>query len=239
MDCMGVLNDIFSLFVPDICPLCGKPKQSGEGAVCIGCQWDMPLTGYQMLADNPLAEKLWGLADVENACALMFFEHDGGMRNAVHGFKYGGRWSVARDLGVWMGRLLASSPLYNGVDMVVPVPLHPLRLLSRGYNQSRFLAQGVASAMEAELCTSLLRRVKHNDSQTTIAGARRWENVEGIFVVRHPERLSGRHVLIVDDVFTTGATVCSCAEAIRRASADCRISIAALTVSRRRIGIKD
>jgi len=236
---MGILSDLFSLFAPDICPLCGNPKNDGEGPVCIKCQWDMPLTGYQNQADNPVAEKLWGLADVENACAVMFFEHDGGMRNAVHGFKYGGRWNTARDLGVWMGRLLSSSPLYRGIDTVVPVPLHPLRLLSRGYNQSRLLAQGVASAMDAELCASLLKRVRHNDSQTTTAGARRWENVEGIFKVRHPEKLAGRSILIVDDVFTTGATACSCAETIRRACCDCKISIAALTVSRRQIGIRD
>ncbi len=236
---MSILADLFSLFVPDVCPVCGRPKQHGEGAVCIRCQWDMPLTGYQNEADNPVAEKLWGLADVQNACAVMFFEHEGGLRDAVHSFKYGGRWNTARQMGLWMGRLLADSPLYNTVDTIVPVPLHPLRLLRRGYNQSALIAEGVSRGMGAELCTSILRRTKHNDSQTGIRGHDRWENVEGIFKVRRPERFAGRHVLIVDDVFTTGATVCSCAEAIRHACGDCRISIATLAVSRSQVGIKD
>lgn len=236
---MSVWGDLFSLFIPDVCPVCGRPKREGEGVVCIACQWDMPLTGYENTADNPVAEKLWGLADVRNACALMFFEHDGGLRDAVHGFKYSGRWKTARELGVWMGRLLASSPLYNSVDMIVPVPLHPLRLLARGYNQSELIAEGVARGMGVELCTSVLRRIKHNDSQTTVHGHGRWDNVEGIFRVRRPERLTGRHVLVVDDVFTTGATVCSCAEAIRHACEDCRISIATLAVSRSQIGVRD
>lgn len=236
---MSILGDLFALFVPDVCPVCGRPKQEGEGVFCVACQWDMPLTGYQDVADNPVAEKLWGLADVRNACAVMFFEHEGGLRDAVHGFKYGSRWTVARELGLWMGRLLASSPLYGSVDTVVPVPLHPLRLLARGYNQSELLAEGVAQGMNAELCTSALHRVRHNDSQTGMHGNERWDNVEGIFSVRRPQRLSGRHVLIVDDVFTTGATVCSCAEAIRHACGDCRISVATLAVSRSQAGIRD
>lgn len=236
---MSVFDDLVSLFLPDVCPVCGRPKNAGEGVVCTRCQWDMPLTGYQNRADNPVAEKLWGLADVENACSVMFFEHGGGFRDAAHAFKYRGRWTLARDLGIWMGRLLAASPLYCGVDTVVPVPLHPLRLLGRGYNQSRFIAEGVARSLGARVNASSVRRIRHNDSQTGFDSNGRWVNVEGIFAVRHPEKLAGHHLLIVDDIFTSGATVCSCAEAIRKACADCRISVATLMVSSRHAGIKE
>ncbi len=234
------LKDIASLFFPPVCPACGRVMEARTGVLCTACQWEMPLTGYEREADNPVARRFWGLVPVRNATAFLWFTDRSGFRRVVHTFKYGGRWSLARDMGRWFGRALADTDAYAGVDAIVPVPLHPLKVLKRGYNQSEYIARGMGLSMEVPLeVRSVVRRV-NNPSQTQTATHReRWENVEGIFAVRRPEQLRGRHILLVDDVMTTGATIGSCAEAIYRAVPDVRISIAVLYASKQGLGIKE
>ncbi len=212
----------------------------GSGFVCVRCQLDMPLTEFELHADNPVATRFWGLVPVVNATALLWFVGEGGFRRVVHGFKYHGLWAVARDMGRWFGRVLGESDLYSGVDLIVPVPLHPLKKLRRGYNQSELIARGMGREMACRVETGAVVRRVNNPSQTLTSGVdERWENVEGIFAVRRPERLAGRHILLVDDVLTTGATIGSCAEAITRAVPSCRISIAVLYASKKGLGIKE
>jgi ComF family protein len=212
----------------------------GAGFLCTACQWEMPLTGYEEMADNPVARRFWGLVPVRSATAFLWFTDGSGFRRVVHSFKYGGRWSLARDLGQWFGRVLADTDAYAGVDAIVPVPLHFRKVLKRGYNQSEYIAQGMSRSMSVPVETRAVVRLINNPSQTTTAAHHeRWENVEGIFAVRRPERLAGRHILLVDDVMTTGATIGSCAEAIARAVPDCRISIAVLYASKQGLGIKE
>ena len=233
-------KDIASLFFPHICPACGRVMPDGAGFLCTACQWEMPLTGYEQMADNPVARRFWGLVPVRNATAFLWFTDGSGFRRVVHSFKYGGRWSLARDMGRWFGRVLADTDPYAGVDLIVPVPLHFRKVLRRGYNQSEYIARGMSRSMEIPVETRAVVRRINNPSQTlTSTHSERWENVEGIFAVRRPERLAGRHILLVDDVMTTGATIGSCAEAIVQAVPDVRISIAVLYASKQGLGIKE
>lgn len=143
-------------------------------------------------------------------------------------------------MGRQYGAELKSGGLYDDVDAVVPVPLHYRKLLHRGYNQSTYIARGIASELGVKADTGLLRRRRNNPSQARKMHAERWDNVEDLFAVRRSaERLRGRHILLVDDVFTTGATVVACIEALHRAMPECRISVAALAVSRRGLGLRD
>lgn len=234
------LKDIVSLFFPPVCPACGRVMQTGAGILCTACQLDIPLTGYETMADNPVARRFWGLAPLENATAFIWFIDGGGFRRVVHSFKYSGRWALARDMGRWFGRVLADTDAYAGVDTIVPVPLHPLKVLKRGYNQSEYIALGMSRSMDVPVeSRAVVRRINNRSQTATASSSERWENVEGIFAVRRPQRLSGRHILLVDDVLTTGATIGSCAEAIARAVPDCRISIATLYASRLGLGIKE
>jgi ComF family protein len=236
----GVLTDIASLLFPRICPVCGVAMSPDAGLMCTSCQWEMPLTGYERMADNPVARRFWGLVPVRDATALLWFADGSGYRRMLHSFKYSGRWSLARDLGRWFGRVLADTDAYAGVDRIVPVPLHFTKVLSRGYNQSEYIARGMSRAMGVPVETRAVVRRVGNPSQTRMATYHeRWENVDGIFAVRRPEHLAGSHILLVDDVLTTGATIGSCADAIVRAVPDCRISIAVLYASRQGLGIKD
>ncbi len=125
--------------------------------------------------------------------------------------------------------------MYQDIDLVIPIPLHPSRQLRRRYNQSEKIAAGIARALGAKTSNSALRRVRHNPSQVTRQRLERWDNVQNIFAVAHPEQLEGKRLLLVDDVFTTGATITSCIETIERSVKHCRISVATLAVSRKEI----
>lgn len=154
----------------------------------------------------------------------------------IHAFKYHGRWRLALEMGTWYGACLADAGAFADADALVPVPLHWIRRLGRGYNQSEYLAAGLARALDKPVWTGILRRRRSNPSQTGARTPDRWSNVQDLFALRRPERLAGRHILLVDDVFTTGATLVSCAEAILAAVPDCRISMATLAVSARSLG---
>lgn len=227
------LRGVRELLYPPQCPVCGGPLVRGSRTVCTACRYDAPLTGFCYRASNPVQRRLSEVVPLEQASAFLLYVEGSRWREAIHRFKYGGQWRLARELGVWYGASMAESGLYGGVERVVPVPLHPLKRLRRGYNQAEYLAEGIAAQLGAEVERGCLRRVRNNPSQTRRTAAERWTNAEGIFAVRHPERLAGRHVLLVDDVLTTGATLLSAAETLLRACPDCRLSVAALAVTDR------
>lgn len=228
------IADIISLFVPPLCPVCGAILLEGESCVCTRCKLTAPLTGYAHDVDNSLYRTFWGIVPIERASALLYFpSHESGWRRAIHDFKYRGYWRVARDFGEWMGHDLLSSEVFLGVDVVVPIPLHPFKKLRRGYNQSDYIGEGLTRVLGVPLSVGNVVRTRHNPSQALTRGSKRWDNVRDIFAVRHPEKLAGKHILLVDDVFTTGATIQSCAMAILRSVPDVRISIATLATAHR------
>jgi ComF family protein len=225
------LQSLSHLFIPRECAVCGRVLVEGEYLFCTACRWNMPLTNTWNASDNPIREKLHTLFMAEQASALFYYQKRSGYDNLVHRFKYSGKASLAYALGRWFGRELRQSGLYGDVDLIVPVPLHPLRRMKRGYNQSECVARGIGKSLGKPVTTSNLIRKVHNRSQTRHDSADRWENVAGIFAVRDPEAFRGKHILLVDDVLTTGATLDSCAETIRTTAGACRISVTALAAS--------
>ncbi len=221
------------LFFPDVCPACGGPVGEGSKVVCTLCHLDAPLTFYAGSEENPVRELLSAHIPVVHASAFMFYTEHSRFRRLIYGFKYGGGWRLALQTGEWYGRQLAEGGLYGDVDVVMPIPLHPGRLLSRGYNQAAYLAAGISRALGKGTDVRSVRRTRNNPRQALTGSAGRWANVDGIFAVRNPRALEGRHILLVDDVLTTGATAVSCAEAILRAVPSARISVAALAVSKK------
>lgn len=234
---MNPFRDIASLFFPPVCPVCGEIMGDGMSIVCNRCRWDAPLTNYWTQLDNPVARKFWGLLPVYTASSFLFFVHGNGFRSLIHDFKYRGRWRLAVQMGEWYGGELSRSGLYDGVDVVIPVPLHLRKRIKRGYNQSEYIARGIASQLNVPVDSTSIVRRRHNLSQTQKPHRERWGNVEDIFGVRNGGKLSGKHILLVDDVLTTGATVASCTEAIVKGTEDCRVSIATLAVSKHDIEV--
>ena len=240
---MSILNDLVrdvaSLLFPPRCAVCGEPLARGERTVCTLCRATAPLTGYWREADNPVVRRCWGMVPVCQASGFLFFVRASGWRRLIHGFKYRGAWRTAREIGAWYGRYLRESGLYDDVEVVVPLPLHPFKRCRRGYNQSEYIAEGIAAQLGVEVDRRSVSRVRNTASQALKPRRERAGNVEDAFAVRRPERLAGRHVLLVDDVMTTGSTLLSCASAILRDAPGCRISIAALAVSQRELGVKE
>ena len=210
----SLLRDVAALFFPPRCPVCGRMLAQGEHTVCTLCRATAPLTG------------------------LLYYVHGSGWRELIRGFKYRGAWRTARAMGEWYGRCLKESGLYDDVEVVVPLPLHPVKRCRRGYNQSEYIAEGIAAQLGVEVDRRSVRRKRNTESQALKARRDRARNVEDAFAVGRPGRLAGRHVLLVDDVFTTGSTMLSCAGEILRSAPGCRISIAALAVSRHALGEK-
>ncbi|MDE6139377.1 MAG: ComF family protein [Alistipes sp.] len=234
-----ILLSIVSLVRPRRCAVCGGDLPRGVDFLCTMCRYKAPLTGYWREKDNPMTERFAGLVCVEHASALLFFSGGSGWRKVIHGFKYGGQWRAAYLLGRQYGRELRQSGLYDDIDIIVPVPLHYRKLLRRGYNQSTYIARGMAREMGVGVDTRSLRRTRNNPSQARKMHSERWDNVDDLFAVRcSAESLRGAHILLVDDVFTTGATVVSCIETLHRALPECRISVAALAVVRRGLGLE-
>lgn len=233
-----MLRDMLSLVVPPSCPVCGKPKPSGGAVVCPMCEVTAPLTNLWREPHNAMCERFWGLMPVERASAFLWYVEGSPWRDMVHRFKYGGEWRAAYDMGRWYGAELRESGLYADVDVVVPVPLHLGRRLWRGYNQSEYIARGIARELGVEVDARSVCRHRYNSSQTSQRADERWDNVEGIFRVKCPERLRGKHILLVDDVFTTGATIMSLGSTILSAVENVRLSVAVLATSRHSLRLK-
>lgn len=236
---LGVWRDVVSLVAPPTCPACGKELVAEGGAVCPLCEMTAPLTNLWREQHNAMCERFWGLMPVERASAFLWYVEGSAWREMIHRFKYSGEWLVAYNMGRWYGAELRESGLYADVDVVVPVPLHIGRRFWRGYNQSEYIARGIARELGVEVDTRSVSRYRYNRSQTTHRRDERWDNVEGIFRVRRRESLRGRHILLVDDVFTTGATIMSLGETILSQVDDVRLSVAVLATSRHSLHIKD
>lgn len=235
---MSILNNLLSsvgnLIAPRRCAVCGAAISKQGLPICTTCEVMAPLTNFHLETENPMLTLFWGLMPVEHASALLWYIQGSGWQRAIHDIKYRQAYGVARELGLWWSAFLEESPFYSDIDAIIPVPLHWQRRLSRTYNQSEYLAEGLSRGLGVELLCRAVRRTQYNHSQTLHSTAERWGNVEGIFSVVRPEQLNGRHLLLVDDVFTTGATIISLGNAILAATQDVRLSVATLSVSKAR-----
>ena len=234
---MSTLKQYFeglcNLIWPPHCAVCGTLLGVGEEFVCTECRNQSPLTDFAGQYGNPLEERFWGIYRIEQAATLFWFTEGSGWRDMIHRFKYNGEWRLAEKLGAWLGAELKHSQRFDEVDMIIPVPLHWAKRLWRGYNQSEIIARGIASRLGVPMRARALCRTRFTRSQTTKLATERWGNVSGIFKVRKAEQLRGHHILLVDDVFTTGATISACIAALNHAcEGDIRISVATLSMTR-------
>ena len=233
-DISAVVRDVASLIMPRTCLACGRVWLENEGSICLACRYNMPLTNFAKRKENPVKLLFENVLPVESAAAMYWFVGGTEWQRIIHNFKYYGRWFFAQKMGEWLGEELRDSGNFDDIDLIIPIPLHYRRRLRRGYNQSEELAMGIGRKMDIKCDFRSVRRRLYNDSQTSKSRSERWDNVEQIFEVRTAEKLRGRHILLVDDVLTTGATMTSCASTILKAcDGNVRISIASLAVSRR------
>ncbi len=226
---MSLAGDLYNILLPDLCVACGTPLVEMERVICLRCLYDLPRTRFESYQDNPVARLFWGRVPVEHASAYFLYRKGSRFRTLIQALKYGGRTDIGREIGRLMGLELMDTA-FSGTDLILPVPLHRSRRLRRGYNQCDPVCEGLSQVLGIPYHTQLLERPLRSVTQTGKSRYARWTNVEGIFRARDPERLAGRHLLLVDDVVTTGSTLEACAEAILKIPGT-RVSIAALAVA--------
>lgn len=222
--------DFFNLLYPNLCLVCGENLLKNEQQICLSCLTAIPKTNYHLLADNPIEKRFWGKVPVYRGTAFFFFQKGSPFQKLIHALKYKGNKEIGERLGKFAAVDLLDSSDFKSVDIIIPVPLHPTKYKKRGYNQSEWIGKGLSEILEKPQDTSTLIRVKENTTQTKKSVFERYENTEGIFELLDKNTLSGKHVLLVDDVLTTGSTLEACIKALMQ-SDNIKISIFTLAVA--------
>lgn len=225
-----LFEDFLNLLYPRVCPCCGRNLFNHERLICTKCLYFIPKTNFNHFKDNPVAQLFWGRVNVENATSYYFFDKGSKFQALIHNMKYRGQKEIGYEMGRIFGGELMSSNAYREIDLVVPVPLHVRKQRKRGYNQSEWIARGIAERMEKPIDTGTLYRAIESETQTRKTRYERWKNVENIFKLKTADALKDKHILLVDDVVTTGSTLEACAKVILDAE-NTKVSVATLAIA--------
>ncbi|MCX6253272.1 MAG: ComF family protein [Bacteroidia bacterium] len=220
-------DDFISLLFPRLCYACGNHLLRNENLICTECYIVIPRTNYHIEEENPVAQLFWGRCLIEKAAVFSFYNKGSRIRNLIHNLKYKGIKEIGYELGRIYALSLKSSGFTNDFDLIIPVPLHPSKKRIRGFNQSETISSGIADVTGLPIDTISLVRKSVSATQTRRSRYERWTNVEGIFQVTDPEIIRGRHILLVDDVITTGSTIESCANELLKVEG-VKVSVVAL-----------
>ncbi|MFC6996547.1 ComF family protein [Rufibacter roseus] len=224
----SLVHDFLALIYPEHCRACGGELAMGEEVICSHCRIKLPFTDFHLHPkDNLLHQVFWGRVPIQLATAFLLFQEKGRVQRLLHQLKYKGQEEVGEVLGRWHGAALKVQPDFSSVEVVVPVPLHKSKLRQRGYNQVASYAKAVAAALEVPVADDALRKNKLIRTQTKKNRQERWESMRLLYSIHKAELVHGKHVLLLDDVVTTGATVEACADALLQAGASA-VSVGAI-----------
>jgi len=227
---LNIIHDFFSLVFPNVCPVCGNNLYIQEDSICTKCLYELPRTNFHLDNENEIARLFWGRVRLEAATSYYYYYKGSKFQNIIHQLKYNGQKHVGYYLGKLFGADLKNKP-FPDIDIIHPVPLHYRKLKIRGYNQSEYIARGISESISSPVITDVLYRAKAAETQTIKNRYDRWENIEGVFKAKNISSAENRHVLLVDDVVTTGSTLEACATEILKIS-NTRVSIAALAFTK-------
>lgn len=224
---------LLDLFFPRMCYMCGERLTDNEQILCSKCIEELPRTWQATNRQNMVESVFTEVDGFVRGGAFCFFEKGSDYRRLIHQVKYSHHPEVAAYVGELAARewMQLKPNFFEGIDLLIPVPLHEKKLRLRGYNQSEYICKGLSAATGIEVDTTHLRKTKNNTSQTAKSAVERMLNTEHAYEVRNPEELNGKHILLVDDIITTGATITACMEALTK-GADVRCSVFALGVAK-------
>jgi ComF family protein len=213
-----IVFDMINLAWPNICLLCDRPLVRGEKDLCLHCLYNLPISIPKSFCKNPAADRFYGKIPFEKATAGYFYQKESNIQKALELIKYKGEKELGERLAIYIGSKLLDNGFFENVDLLVPVPLHRKKEKKRGYNQSEWIARGLSKVSDIPINTDNLLRNLQNPTQTTKSIWERWENIQGHFVIRDPKVFANKHILLVDDVLTSGSTLEACGQAILKAT---------------------
>lgn len=222
------LTRIFDLIAPRQCVVCGQRLAVTESVLCATCHQHLPLTLFERHPyDNDMAKRFWGLIPIERAAALFFYEAQSEQARLIYHLKYYQRRDLGEHIGRITARQCAAYDFFRDIDAIVPVPLSRRRQWQRGYNQSMAIAQGVSQFTGIPIYKKVVRRTRFQQSQTHLTHWQRQSNIKDVFELTNPAMVQDRHLLIIDDIVTTGATITALAEELQKAG-NVRFSVLSL-----------
>ncbi len=222
-----MLHYLLQLIYPHVCICCQNHLVASEQFICTACLLELPETNFHLQADNAMEKVFWGRTKIEKAIALLYYKKGGKMSKLLFALKYKDNPEIAVFLGRYYGSKLHPFISTNKIDAVVAIPLHKRKLKMRGYNQSAMLAKGLSEALQIADLSNYVQRSKFTETQTKKTRIERSDNVSSVFGVLDKKVFEGKHVLLIDDVITTGATIESCANELLLIK-DLKLSIASL-----------
>jgi len=222
-------SPLFHFFYPHNCIGCGSDVIENENFLCLECINDLPHTDFAIHANNAVEKKFWGRLALTSAMSEFYFSQDSIVQNMIHELKYRGNKKAGKYFGNLMGKSLLNSNRFK-IDVIIPLPLFERKEKMRGYNQSQIISDGIAEIMSKPVIKNNVIRKVFTETQTKKHRLERWKNVANIFFVTNPAQLEGKHILLVDDVITTGATLEACGSEILKVK-DVKLSIASLAIT--------
>ena len=230
MKWIDFFKNLFYLFYPRVCPGCLKSLVENEEFLCMECLCQLPKTNYHRCPENPAFERFLGKMPVCSAVSYLYYNKGGLGQKLVEEIKYRGNIYLGEWLGIQLANDMCSSGFFEDIDYLIPVPLHSSKQRKRGFNQSEVLAKGIASITDIPVENGILYRQKANVSQTRKGVYERWKNTEGIFNIKNGARVGEKHILLIDDVLTTGATLEACMQPFLKEK-NVRISVLTLAIT--------
>lgn len=210
-----LFTDAMHLFFPHNCLGCGSDLLSEKSVLCLRCISRLPYTGFENIENNPIENIFRGRSDLKAAASTFYFNKGHLVQQFIHQLKYKSNFEVGEYMGALMGKTLLESGRFSNIDYLVPLPLSAEKEFKRGFNQAAIICNGIATAMQVPVLTGNVIRNRYTDTQTKKHRAERWQNVEGSFDVKKPTTLHGKHILLIDDVITTGATLEACVQSMQ------------------------
>jgi len=224
-----MLNTIINLFFPKVCYACHNLLHDHEDTICLNCRHDLPITNFHFDNNDAVKKALYGRAEIENGTALFRFEKQGYVQRLIHNLKYKGHEQIGFTLGNWLGGELKTIDAYKNIDVVIPVPLHKKKQKKRGFNQVTRFGQQLAEALNAEYRADVLVKITNTSSQTSKGRFTRWVDNDTLFAIKNMDVIDNKHVLLVDDLITTGATLEACISVLNQAQ-DIKTSVATMAI---------
>ncbi|HMB99793.1 MAG TPA: phosphoribosyltransferase family protein [Flavobacteriaceae bacterium] len=227
---LRIAKNLIDLFFPKVCYSCSNLLTDYEKYVCTNCRHDLPVTNFHFNNDDYVLKIFYGRAKIEQATALLRFKKKGIVQQLLHNLKYRGYEDIGLFLGDWLGEELKTIEDYKTIDTVIPVPLHKQKLKKRGYNQVAKFGKHIAQALNCQYLDNVLIKVTHTESQVFKGRFARWNNSDEIFTIQNKHLIEGKHILLVDDIITTGATIESCVNVLNQAQ-NLKISVASMAIA--------